>query len=78
MATKPPGPPLMPSPTGGNTPPASVPLSFLATAGLGLIGFIVGKTAATLWAPIFPKYVLLLPGDALLGELLEWLQRQHP
>ena len=24
-----------------------------------LIGFIVGKTAATLWAPVFPKYVLL-------------------
>ena len=35
--------------------------------GLGLIGFIVGKTAATLWAPIFPKYVLLEPGDALRG-----------
>ncbi|WP_323002131.1 ABC transporter permease [Denitromonas sp.] len=35
--------------------------------GLGLIGFMVGKTAATLWAPIFPKYVLLLPGDALRG-----------
>ncbi|HMN74639.1 MAG TPA: ABC transporter permease [Burkholderiaceae bacterium] len=35
--------------------------------GLGLIGFVVGKIAATAWAPIFPKYVLLLPGDALLG-----------
>lgn len=35
--------------------------------GLGLIGFIVGKTAATLWAPIFPKYVLLEPGDAVRG-----------
>ncbi len=35
--------------------------------GLGLIGFIVGKTAATLWAPHFPKYVLLLPGDSLRG-----------
>lgn len=35
--------------------------------GLGLIGFLVGKTVATLWAPHFPKYVLLLPGDALLG-----------
>ena len=33
--------------------------------GLGLIGFIVGKVASTLWAPVFPKYVLLLPGDAL-------------
>ncbi|GAB6112800.1 ABC transporter permease [Desulfomicrobium salsuginis] len=35
--------------------------------GLGLIGFVVGKIAATLWAPIFPKYVLLLPGDAARG-----------
>ncbi|MFO7646210.1 MAG: ABC transporter permease [Desulfosarcina sp.] len=35
--------------------------------GLGVIGFVVGKIAATFWAPIFPKYVLLLPGDALRG-----------
>ncbi len=35
--------------------------------GLGLIGFVVGKTVATFWAPIFPKYVLLLPGDAARG-----------
>ena len=35
--------------------------------GLGLIGFVVGKVAATAWAPIFPKYVLLEPGDALRG-----------
>jgi putative ABC transport system permease protein len=35
--------------------------------GLGLIGFIVGKVAATSWAPIFPKYVLLEPGDAVRG-----------
>ena len=35
--------------------------------GLGLIGFIVGKTAATVWAPFFPKYVLLESGDALRG-----------
>jgi len=34
---------------------------------LGVIGFIVGKTAAFFWAPIFPKYVLLLPGDAVRG-----------
>ena len=26
---------------------------------LGVIGFVVGKIAATFWAPIFPKYVLL-------------------
>ncbi len=35
--------------------------------GLGLIGFVVGKVAASAWAPIFPKYVLLEPGDALRG-----------
>lgn len=35
--------------------------------GLGIIGFIVGKTAATFWGPLFPKYVLLEPGDALRG-----------
>lgn len=35
--------------------------------GLGLIGFLVGKLSATFWAPLFPKYVLLLSGDAILG-----------
>ncbi len=35
--------------------------------GLGLIGFVVGKISATFWAPIFPKYVLLEPGDAVRG-----------
>ncbi|OIQ63890.1 FtsX-like permease family protein [mine drainage metagenome] len=35
--------------------------------GLGLIGFAVGKIAATFWAPIFPKYVLLLPQDSIQG-----------
>jgi putative ABC transport system permease protein len=35
--------------------------------GLGVIGFVVGKTAATFWAPLFPKYVLLEPGDAARG-----------
>ena len=35
--------------------------------GLGFIGFLVGKTAATLWAPLFPKFVLLEPGDAMSG-----------
>ena len=34
---------------------------------LGLIGFVVGKLSATLWAPIFPKYVLLESGDTLRG-----------
>jgi putative ABC transport system permease protein len=35
--------------------------------GLGIIGFAIGKVSATFWAPIFPKYVLLEPGDALRG-----------
>lgn len=35
--------------------------------GLGLIGFVVGKIAATFWAPVFPKYVLLEPSDAVRG-----------
>lgn len=35
--------------------------------GLGVMGFVVGKIAATFWAPIFPKYVLLLPTDTLRG-----------
>jgi len=35
---------------------------------LGMIGFVVGKISATLlMAPIFPKYVLLLPLDSLMG-----------
>jgi len=37
--------------------------------GLGLIGFVVGKVAATVWAPIFPKFVLLLTQDAVTGLL---------
>lgn len=35
--------------------------------GLGLIGFAVGKVAATVWAPFFPKFVLLLAADAVTG-----------
>ncbi|WP_292936591.1 ABC transporter permease [Noviherbaspirillum sp.] len=34
---------------------------------LGVIGFVVGKIAATFSAPIFPKYVLLMPLDSVLG-----------
>lgn len=41
--------------------------------GLGLIGFVVGKTVATLWAPVFPKYVLLEPGDAVRGFVVVML-----
>ena len=35
--------------------------------GLGFIGFVVGKISSALWAPFFPKYVLLEPGDAARG-----------
>ena len=41
--------------------------------GLGVIGFVVGKVAATSWAPIFPKFVLLLTQDALMGFALTML-----
>ncbi|WP_232227557.1 FtsX-like permease family protein [Aerolutibacter daejeonensis] len=34
---------------------------------LGVIGFVVGKITATFAAPLFPKYVLLLPVDAAMG-----------
>ncbi|MGE0464693.1 MAG: ABC transporter permease [Vicinamibacterales bacterium] len=34
---------------------------------LGVIGFTVGKIAATIWGPFFPRYVLLEPGDAVRG-----------
>ena len=41
--------------------------------GLGVIGFVVGKIAATIWAPFFPKFVLLLTEDALMGFALTML-----
>ena len=41
--------------------------------GLGLIGFMVGKTSATVWAPFFPKFVLLEPGDAVRGFIVVML-----
>lgn len=34
---------------------------------LGLIGYVVGQVSATLWAPFFPRHVLLESGDALRG-----------
>ncbi|MDO9042292.1 MAG: ABC transporter permease [Desulfocapsaceae bacterium] len=37
---------------------------------LGIIGFVVGKIVATIWAPMFPKYVLLIPGDAARGFIV--------
>lgn len=41
--------------------------------GLGLIGFVVGKIAATFWAPVFPKFVLLEQGDAVTGFIVTLL-----
>ena len=34
---------------------------------LGVIGFVVGKITATFSAPLFPKYVLLIPLDSVIG-----------
>jgi putative ABC transport system permease protein len=34
---------------------------------LGVIGFVVGKITATFAAPLFPKYVLLMPHDTVAG-----------
>lgn len=34
---------------------------------LGVIGFVVGKITATFAAPLFPKYVLLVPSDSVIG-----------
>ncbi len=34
---------------------------------LGAIGFVVGKISATFAAPLFPKYVLLVPADSIIG-----------
>ena len=33
--------------------------------GLGLIGFAIGKISATIWAPYFPRNILLLQEDAV-------------
>lgn len=38
--------------------------------GLGLIGFLIGRVAATLWGPVFPRYVLLLLEDAARGFVI--------
>lgn len=34
---------------------------------LGMIGFVVGKISATFTAPFFPKYILLMPLDSIIG-----------
>ncbi len=36
---------------------------------LGLIGFVVGKITATFAAPLFPKFVLLLSADTIVGVI---------
>ncbi|KAB2857480.1 MAG: ABC transporter permease, partial [Bauldia sp.] len=36
---------------------------------LGTIGFAIGKITATYAAPLFPKYVLLVPADSITGFL---------
>ncbi len=38
--------------------------------GLGLIGFLIGRVAATLWGPVFPRYVLLLMEDTARGFVI--------
>ncbi len=41
----------------------------LQALALGVIGFVVGRISATFTAPLFPKYVLLMPLDSLMGFL---------
>jgi putative ABC transport system permease protein len=53
------------------TPNSTIASMILQQAlGLGLIGFAIGKIAATIWGPAFPRYVLLEPGDAIRGFVL--------
>ena len=35
-----------------------------------LIGFVVGKITATFAAPLFPKFVLLLSADTIIGVIV--------
>jgi putative ABC transport system permease protein len=51
--------------------------------GLGLIGFVVGKVAATLWAPVFPKVCVAAPAtpsrpDRHHGDLRAGQHAGHP
>ena len=39
----------------------------IAATGAVIYGFVVGKITATFAAPLFPKYVLLMPIDSILG-----------
>jgi putative ABC transport system permease protein len=38
--------------------------------GLGIIGFIIGKAASTLWAPAFPRHLEFLPQDTVAAFAL--------
>ena len=53
---------------------SSIALMILQQAiALGLIGYAVGQISATLWAPFFPKTVLLESGDAVRGLVVTLL-----
>lgn len=41
--------------------------------GLGILGFIVGKTAATLWAPLFPKHIEFVLTDSIIAFIFTLL-----
>ena len=41
--------------------------------GLGLLGFLIGRVSATLWGPVFPRYVLLLVEDTARGFVITML-----
>ena len=49
------------------TPLATVQQCLQQALALGVIGFVVGKITATFAAPLFPKYVLLMPLDSVVG-----------
>jgi len=42
-------------------------LSLWQALGRGVIGFVVGQFSAPVAAPLFPKYVLLMPMDSVAG-----------
>ena len=49
--------------------------------GLGLIGFVVGKVAATLWGPAFPEICAAVArrrGHRIAGHAADLRPGQHP
>jgi putative ABC transport system permease protein len=54
----------------GTTNRTIVAMIMQQAVGLGLIGFVVARIAATFWGPYFPRYVLLEPADALRGFII--------